>query len=141
MAIINRTLDSSEQKEAWPFAANAVASGTDIVVKVVERACTITDCKVTSLGFSGAPVLQLKALRFVAGTGGSSFLIGASFVLSAQGTSGMQSYSLPATGSSQLLLQKGDVVIAWSQGGAATACTALAGEIVVQNMQDIKTWY
>ncbi len=141
MGIINRTLDSSEQKEAWVFAATNVASGTDVVVKVVERACTILDAKVTSFGFSGAPVLQLKGLRFIAGTGGSSFLIGASFVLSAHGTSGMQSYSLPVAGSSQLVLQKGDVIVAWSQGGAATACTALAGEIVVQNIQDIKTWY
>lgn len=141
MGIINRTMDGSEQKESFVFSANSPVNGTDTLVKVVERACTITDAKVAMLGISGAPVCILKGLRFIAGTGGSSFLIGASFVLSAQGTSGMQSYSLPVAGSTQLSLQKGDVLVMTLNGGTGAACTALAGEIVVQNIADIKTWY
>jgi hypothetical protein len=141
MGIINRTKDTSEQKEAFNVEAVNVANSTDILVKVVERACTITDAKFSLLGISGSPVVLLKGLRFIAGTGGSSFLIGASMPITAFGTSGYISYSLPATGSSQLSLQKGDLLVVQTLGGTGAACTAVIGEIVVQNIQDIKTWY
>ena len=100
MGIVNRTKDASEQKESLTMQASAVANGTDIPVAIIERACTITDMKATLLGISGAPNVLLKALRFVAGTGGSSFAIGSTFAVTAFGTSGYVSYSLQATGSS-----------------------------------------
>lgn len=141
MGIVNRTKDVSEQKESLTAFATAVANGTDIPIALIERACTITDMKATLLGISGAPNVLLKALRFVAGTGGSSFAIGSTFAVTAFGTSGYVSYSLPATGSSLLQLQKGDLLVAVQGGGSSAASTATLIDVVVQNVQDIKTWY
>lgn len=141
MGIVNRTNDISEQKESLTVVAENVANGTDIPVKLIERACTITDAKASLLGISGAPNVLLKALRFVAGTGGSSFNIGSTFAVTAFGTSGFVSISLPAVGSSLLQLQKGDLLVAVQGGGSGAASTATILDIVVQNVQDIKTWF
>ncbi len=141
MGFINRTKDISEQKESLTVSVGATANGTDVPVAVIERACVITDCKATLLGISGAPNVLLKALRFVAGTGGTSFAIGSTFAVTAFGTSGYVSYSLPAAGSSLLQLQKGDLLVAVQGGGSGAASTATIIDVVIQNVQDIKTWY
>jgi hypothetical protein len=141
MGIINRTLDASEQKETVQVSVTNPVNQQDIIVKVMERACTITDAKFTLFGISGAPNVLLKGVRFIAGTGGSTFNIGSTFAVTAFGTSGYLSYSLPATGSTLLNLQKGDALVVVAGGGTGAAATALIGEIVVQNIQDIKTWF
>lgn len=141
MGIINRTMDGSEQKEMIECALDNPVNAQDNIVGIVSRSLTITDAKVSLLGISGAPNVWLKALRFIAGTGGSSFAIGSTFVVSAFGTSGYQSYSLPAAGSTLLNLQKGDMLVAVTGGGAGAACTSMMIELVVQNIADIKTWY
>lgn len=140
MGIVNRTKDSSEQKESLKLNVGPVATGADVVIGPIERACTITDMKVSCIGMSNTAHVFLKGLRFIAGTGGSSFAIGSSFALSAFGTSGYLSYSLPASGSTLLNLQKGDV-LALQVGGSNAAVTGLAVDVVVQNIQDIITWY
>ena len=141
MAITNRAMDASEQKEALKVTVSNAVNGQDIVLGVIERPQTISDCKVMGLGVSGAPNVLLKALRFVAGTGGSSFLIGSTFPFTTYATSGMLSVSLPASGSTLLQLQKGDVLVAVHGGGTGAATTVTAIEVVLQNIQDIKTWY
>lgn len=141
MGIVNRTMDASEQKEALVISQNNVVNAQDLLGKVIERPCVISDVKVGMLGVSGAPCVLLKALRFVAGTGGSSFLIGSTFAVTTFATSGYLSYSLPASGSTLLNLQKGDVLVAVQGGGTGAASTATTIEIVLQNTQDIKTWY
>lgn len=140
MAIINRTNDISEQKELVTITAGAVATGAELATKVIERAQVITDCKVGGLGLSGTPHVVLNVSRFVAGTGGSTFSVGSTFAVPAFGASGYGSYSLPAAGSTLLNLQKGDVVSV-KVGGSNAAFNGLAVDIVVQNIQDIKTWY
>jgi len=141
MGIINRTKDVSEQKESLlAYAANPV-NNQDIPIAIIERACTVTDAKVSMLGLSGAPTVVLKACRFIAGTGGSSFALGTTFAISAFGTSGYMSYSLLTVGSSQLALQKGDLLVATQGGGTGAASTSTIIDVVVQNIQDIKTWY
>ncbi len=141
MGIINRTNDVSEQKEIFTATAINPVNALDIPIGLIERPCVLTDAKVTCLGVSGAPNVLLKVLRFVAGTGGSSFAVGSTFPFLAFGTSGMASVSLPATGSSLLQLQKGDLLLAVHGGGSGAAATATTLDIVVQNIQDIKTWY
>ncbi len=141
MGIVNRTLDATEQKEAVVISQNNVVNTQDLVLKIIERPCVITDAKVAMFGLSGAPSVQLKVCRFVNGTGGSSYLIGGSFVVGTFATSGWLSYSLPATGSSLLVLQKGDVLIAQQGGGTGAGTTSTVVDIVLQNTQDIKTWY
>jgi hypothetical protein len=141
MGIINRTNDASEQKEAFVVSYPNVVNAQDLPIKIVERACTVTDAKVSLLGISGAPTVLLKALRFVAGTGGSSFLLGTTFAVTAFGTSGMIGYSLVTSGSTVLSLQKGDLLVAVQGGGTGAASTATIIDVVVQNIQDIKTWF
>lgn len=141
MGIVNRTKDLSEQKESLTVVATNPVTGQDLPIAIIERACVITDAKVSLLGISGAPNILLKALRFVAGTGGSSFAIGSTFTFSAFGTSGFASYSLPAVGSTLLNLQKGDLLLAVQAGGASAASTTTVIDVVVQNIQDTKTWY
>jgi anti-sigma factor RsiW len=141
MGIVNRTLDASEQKEAKVVNVFSPVNGTEVIVGPIERAMTISDVKATLLGISGAPTVHLRGLRFIAGTGGSTFAIGSSFAVTAFGTSGYVSYSLPASGSTLLNLQKGDAIAVIFGGGTGAACTTAAVEIVAQNVQDIKTWY
>lgn len=141
MGIINRTNDVSEQKESIKITAALPVNGTEYISAPMERAVTITDCKASLLGISGAPTVFLRGLRFIAGTGGSSFAIGSSFAVTAFGTSGYLSYSLPASGSTLLNLQKGDCVVVVMGGGTGAAATSVTVDLVVQNIQDIKTWY
>jgi len=141
MGIINRTNDISEQKESLKTVVANPVNGQDIPIALIERACTVTDAKVSLLGISGAPTMALKVLRFVAGTGGSSFFLGTTFAITAFGTSGYISYSLVASGSSQLNLQKGDLLLGVQGGGTGAASTTTIIDVVVQNIQDIKTWY
>jgi len=141
MGIINRTNDASEQKDLLTAAQPNVVNQQEIPICIVPRACTVTDAKASLVGISGAPTILLKALRFVAGTGGSTFNLGTTFAITAFGTSGMVGYSLVAAGSSQLSLQKGDLLLAVQGGGTGAASTATIVEVVVQNIQDIKTWY
>lgn len=141
MGIINRTNDVSEQKESIKITAALPVNGSEYISAPLERAVTITDCKTSLLGISGAPTVFLRGLRFIAGTGGSSFAIGSSFAVTAFGTSGYLSYSLPATGSTLLNLQKGDCVVVVMGGGTGAAATSVTVDLVVQNIQDIKTWY
>lgn len=141
MGIINRTLDASEQKEAVQVTVLNPVNASEVILAPAERAQTITDVKVSLLGISGAPTVFLRGLRFIAGTGGSSFAIGSSFAVTAFGTSGALSYSLPASGSTLLNLQKGDCIALVFGGGTGAACTTATVEIVKQNIQDIKTWY
>ena len=140
MPIINRSLDASEQKESLKLALSPAVNGQEVYVPI-ERACTITDAKVSLIGISGSPNVKLTGLRFIAGTGGSSFAIGPTFAVTAFGTSGYLSYSLPATGASQLQLQKGDVVVLTQAGGTGAAAVSTVLDLVVQNIQDVKTWY
>ncbi len=141
MGIINRTNDASEQKEIFTATQVNVVNSMDIPVGIVERACVAQSAAITLLGISGAPTAVLKALRFVAGTGGSSFVLGTTFAITAFGTSGYMSYSLVASGSTVLNLQKGDLLVVTAGGGTGAAATAMTIDIVVQNLQDVKTWY
>lgn len=141
MGIANRTMDASEQKESIKLSVFSPVNATEVLLPPMERAVTISDMKVSLLGISGAPTVHLRGLRFIAGTGGSSFAIGTSFAVTAFGTSGYMSYSLPATGASQLSLQKGDGLVVIFGGGTGAACTTATVDLVVQNLQDFKTWY
>jgi hypothetical protein len=139
MGIINRTLDASEQKESIKISASPMNTAGEVMLPI-ERACTITDAKISLIGISGTPNFLLKGLRFIAGTGGSSFAIGSTFAVTAYGTSGYLSFSLPASGSSQLALQKGDMLVL-TAGGANAAAVSAVMDVVVQNVSDVKTWY
>lgn len=137
MGIINRTKDASEQKEALKVTTGAAVNSTEFIIAAAERPMTISKVVASCIGISGAPTGLLRVTRF----GGASYFIGASFLIPAVGTSGVMGVSLPATGSSLLLLQKNDLLTVAVGGGTSAAANSVLVEVVVQNAQDIKGWF
>ncbi len=139
MGIINRTKDISEQKDLVEVVIDDTITGRIYPIYTAPRAQTLLDARNVCLGLSGAPTMALFVNRFVIGTGGFSAAVGGALTLSAFGTSGAQQYSLPATGSSLLALQSGDW-LSLKAAGSGAAVTDNIIELVVQNVQDVKTW-
>lgn len=148
MGNINRTDDVSQQQEIFtifatsPNGISGIANGQTLVSSyVVPRACQIQSVQSTCFGISGAPVILLSAWRFVPGTGAASFVIGTTMLVPAFGVSGFMGYSIGAAGNTTLNLIKGDVLSAVQSGGTGAASTQTLINVVVKNIQDIKTWY
>lgn len=140
MANINRTDDISQQKDLVVHSISAgTSTGVTYGIYVVPRAQTLLDARSACIGLSGAPTSALSLQRFVAGAGATVIAIGGALTLAAFGTSGNQQYSLPASGSTLLNLQAGDRVF-MTAGGSNAAVANLLTELVVLNIQDIKTW-
>lgn len=139
MGIINRTKDVSEQKQLVEVLIDDTITGRAYPVYQAPRAQTLVDARNVGMGLSGAPTMSLFLNRFIVGTGAASYPIGGALTVSAFGTSGAQQYSLPASGSSLLNLQSGDVIYA-KAGGSAAALADDVVSLVVQDIQDIKTW-
>lgn len=140
MGISNRTMDASEQKESCKTVLQATSTGVDYPIAVIQRPVTIVDAKAAVLGMSGTPTSTLKIQRFVAGAGNTTISISGALTHVAYGTSGYQTYSLPAAGSSLLNLQKGDLLVA-TTGGTNAGLVSKLVDVVVQNVQDFKSWY
>lgn len=140
MGIINRTLDVSEQKELVKTLVDDTITGRVYPLYTAPRAQTITDARSTTIGLSGSPTAALYLHRFVVGTGAATYAIGGALTMAAFGTSGNQQFSLPAAGSSLLNLVAGDMVVA-VMGGSNAAVQNQSIELVVQNVQDIQTWF
>ncbi len=144
MPNINRTDDVSQQQEiiSLNFAAygqsNIVSGSTLYCGFVVPRPMQIQSANVTCFGISGAPQALLGCLRFGST---ASFIIGTTTLIPSYGVSGFMSYSLGAAGSTTLNLLKGDVLVLQQLGGSGAATLAVNMNIVVKNLQDIKSWY
>ncbi len=139
MGIINRTKDLSEQQRKISIYATTTTNlATFYSGQIVERPCTIVSGQATAYGVSGSPQLLLGVLRFSSST---SFLIGTTYAVATYGTSGYLAYSLPAAGATTLNLQKGDVINMQTLGGTGAAAAGVIVELVVQDIQDIRTWY
>jgi len=145
MPNINRTDDASQQQEILTIRAMNVAGGVTGIPSgstlycetIVPRAMTIQSIQHTCFGISGAPQALLGCLRFANST---SFVIGSTALIPSYGVSGFMSYSLQG-GTTALQLQKGDILVMQQLGGSATATVAVQMNIVVKNVQDIKSWY
>ncbi len=144
MPNINRTDDTSQQQEILTIAqvlnstATGIISGSTLYCGVIiPRAMQIQSVQLSCLGISGAPQALLGCLRF---SNTSSFVIGTTSLIPSYGVSGYMAYSLN-TGTTTLLLQKGDVLCVQQLGGSGAASNATFVDIVVKNVQDIKTWY
>lgn len=140
MGIVNRSMDSSEQQENLKLKVEGTVTGTTYHLQHIPRPMQIQDAKSVCLGLSGTPTAQLAVSRFVVGAGLTTINIGAALTQAALGTSGVQGFSLPAAGSSLLELQAGDV-LAVVTGGANSALDQMEVDVVVKNLQDIKSWY
>lgn len=132
MPIINREFDASEQIVAENVSLTTTVTGKDYAAYIAPRPQLITNLKFAATGVSNAMTMALWVQR-----AGVSAAIGGALTLQNVGTSSIQSYSLPATGSSLLVLQTGDALslkTAVSNGAADGVMICL----VVKNLQDIK---
>lgn len=139
MGLINRDNDISEQLEKDSVYIKGTTTGVNYVVYRCPRPMQIQTARAYSAGLSGAPTTAIFAERFVVGTGAQTFAIGGALTNAAFGTSGIQSFSLPAVGSSLIQMQTGDVIRVLT-GAANAALTDLMVEVVLKNVADIKTW-
>lgn len=140
MPIINQNLDIGLQQSSFEGALAPVVNGGLIPVCIVPFTANVVKAQVTMSGTSGSPNVILFGNRF-SSAGGISFPIGSTFAVTNYGTSGSMSYSLPAVGSSQLSLQKGDYIVAIQGGGSAAASNATIIELIIQDLQDYTSWY
>lgn len=139
MGIVNRSKDVSEQYENIDMMQSGTVTGKNYLVGRAKRPCQIQTARATAVGMSGAPTATLKLQRFVVGAGLTTISISGALTHTAIGTSGVQTFSMPAAGSSLLDLQAGDFVVATTAGTDA-ALEQLLVEVIVKNIQDIKSW-
>lgn len=133
MAIVNRDLDQSQQREVVDFVWGALATGVTVGVWIAPFPCTIQAVRHAAYGISGSPLVALHKMRGV-----TPEAIGiSSIVLQAMGTSGSLGFSgLAATGSTLLNLDRGNVVFAVSSG-SNSAVTQLQLSLIVKKIEDI----
>lgn len=145
MAIINRDLGSSQQRETYQVRVGATVTGATYLLMQVSSPSQIVAAGVAVSGLSGAPNHSLWLGRFIVGTGYTSMAVGASLAPSAYGTSSGgtfavlsqgASFSLQAGSSATYPLQTGDVLML-STAGANTATADTVLTLVVQNLQDV----
>lgn len=163
MALRNADKDSSEQRDwitwnstgqAWGFGLAGATGGvgsvptgsTLFLAGPMPYPYVIQSANAMSIGTSGAPQLAFTILRPIAGAAMTSIAIGISNMVICSGISflgfgssavGYLGYSgLAATGSTLLLGQRGDLLLA-TTAVANTACTQLMINMVVQKVQDV----
>ena len=136
MAIVNRDLDSSQQKDVIQVTARSVPVTQMVPLAVMPYPCTIETVKYAAAGLSGAPVWTFGKQSV-----GTTAAIGISgLVVQAVGTSGSVGFSgLAAVGSTLLNFNAGDVLYAVTSG-ANTALDYILLEFAVKKTQDIVSY-
>lgn len=141
MGIINRDLDITQQIDI--FDAQYSVAGTSALINLGQVPYSGQLLKVTSsaFGVSGSPILGIQIQRFIAGSGSTVINVNGSSLLTvtAFSTSGMQTHSLPAVGSSLIQLLNGDnLQIVTSVANTAASYSVNAA---IQCLQDYKSQY
>lgn len=139
MAICNRDLDVSEQRQVYQAAVPLTAIGASTIVPLayVPYPGTLSAVKLAAVGVSGAVLAAVAINRFVAGAGLTAILVGATTALVNVGTSGPQAFTLPSLGSTLLQVQQGDLVSLTLVGGNNLLGAQVA--LVIKALQDIKS--
>lgn len=138
MAIVNRDLDASQQKEIVNVAFGAVATAVTKQISILTAPVSLQSVAASALGVSNAMQVAFQVLRFVAGAGATTINLGISnLVLVNQGTSGVLGFSgLAAQGSTLLNLLAGDVLQVTTSVANGNA-TDLTINLVLKRQQDI----
>lgn len=143
MSIHNRSLGPSEQRHALSFNnfSLSLTSGETGVLALIPYPCTLDAAQLAAFSIASSPNLILTVQRFITGSGSTVWNLGSTFAVRSFGTSGIPAsgISLPASGSSLLLLTAGDVVGYLVGGGATAAVNGMAGCLVIRPVQDVKT--
>lgn len=141
MGVANRDFDGSEQIQVSPCRTGPLATGVTGVIYVAPYPVTVQQIKYAAQGLSGAPVHAFNTLRFVVGAGMTAIPgVGSNATIAALGTSGLQAVTLAAAGSSLLTLQAGDAISILTSG-ANTAVDNMTYVVVVEALQDIKSYF
>lgn len=149
MPIINRDLDSSQQKEmlvanlaATPSGISAgilnpgLATANTFVVCNIPYPATLVNIEEAVYGTSGTPTHSFWIYRFAGGF--TSIQVGASFNVTAFGTSGPLAHSLYAASTFPLLA--GDQIALYCLGTNAAVAAAQV-TVVIKALQDYKTYF
>lgn len=149
MPIINRDLDTSQQKECYvanldrtPSGISAgilnpgLATAQTFVVCNVPFPATLVSIEESVYGLSGTPTHSFWIYRFAGGF--TSIQVGASFNVTAFGTSGSLAHSLYAAATFPLLA--GDQIALYCLGTNAAVASAQVS-VVVKALQDYKTYW
>lgn len=142
MAIVNRTLDTSEQRKVLSCVVKEAAQLTTGITSIIAQVpwpCVLEAVQHAAYGISGAPTVTVLVNRFIVGTGATAINLTAAMALNAYGTSGSPIIggSLLAAGSTLLNLLPNDV-LQYQTGGANSACLNLSVSVVVRPIQDVK---
>ncbi len=138
MAIVNRDLDASQQRDIYNASLVGTITGQTYQLCVVPYPAQLVAVTQAVNGLSGSPNHSVWVQRFIPGTGLTSVNIGNSLVATTFGTSGVQGFSLPSAAS--FLLQANDVLLL-STAAANTASVSTTVTLVVKALQDIKTCF
>lgn len=143
MAILNRSNDASQQK--WPLSfmkVQTISSGETGPLAYVPFPCTLQAAQITAFNAVSTINLIFTVSRFIAGSGVTVFNLGSTFAPSSFGTSGVlgSGVSLPAVGSTLMVLLANDVIGYQAGGGVTAAISGLAGAFVVQPIQDARVF-
>lgn len=141
MAIVNRDLDPSQQKEVLTFNVKlAGVGGGTYVLGNLPFPCEISKIAVTAKSLSGAPSVEVEGYKWAGGVTINSAIMTA-LAVPAFGTSGVfVSASLGVAGSTQVQLAAQDQLVA-TITGANTAADDLCISVVVKKLQDIVSMY
>lgn len=142
MAIVNRSLDNSEQYKVISSNFGVVATGVTLALAHIQSPCTLKAVQVAGFGASGSPIGIMTIQRFIVGAGLTVITLGTTFGARVFGTSGVldAGVSLPAVGSTLLNLLPNDVICATVSGSNAALMTMTAN-FLVQPTQDIRTYF
>lgn len=134
--IVNRDLDSSQQKDVLQAVARNTVTGTSQMLAVVPYPAQCLGAWEAAVGISGSPTHRIDVMRFIVGTG-VTVITGLFNVTpaTAVGTSGVFGMSL--IGGSSFLLQTNDVLFL-TPAGANSAVVQSNINIVIAAIQDIK---
>lgn len=144
MAITNRDLDVSEQKRTFSFSigtklAPNVTAAT-MCLGQVPYPSALVGLNLAGHGLSGAPQVELRIQRFIAGAGFTMLAPGVSAIVPSMGVSGPVGVSLPAAGHSLVQLLTGDVLTLLT-AVANTSTDTVTGGFVLKALQDFKADY
>lgn len=135
MAIVNRDLDSSQQRQYLTGSVTKTLTGTTYCIATIPHQARLLAASEAVIGLSGAPNHSLWVQRFLPGVGVTSFVVGASMVAVVYGTSGGQSFAVLGSGTSNVL-QTNDLILL-STAAANTAAEHVSVTLVIQALQDI----
>lgn len=142
MAVVNRSLDASEQRKVLSANFGLVATGVTLAVAQIPQPMTVQAIQIQAAGVSGTLSGGLYIQRFIVGTGFTSIAFGSSFAPPDFGVSGVPAVgvSLPAAGSSLLNLLANDTIVLKTTGSNAAAMN-LSVNMVLLPTQDIRTFF